>query len=75
MKILIALTAFVAALAVAGCDGNSTGNSDATVTGPTNPSVVVTCLGDTNIDVSVDCGDRSTDNSVSGGEGSGEDGQ
>ena len=57
------------ALLVAGCGGSGSGdqnNPDGTnrntVTGPTNPSVVVNCLGDTTINTNVDCGPRNSNN-------------
>ncbi len=71
-KILMAMLATTAVL-VAGCGGGNTGGGSA-VTGPTNPSVVVTCLGDSpgagsgnaSIVTTVDCGDRSTGDDIAG---------
>lgn len=57
------------ALVLAGCGSGGSGDKASTVTGPTNPSVVVNCQdvtgqgsGNTSFTVNVDCGDRNSNN-------------
>lgn len=65
------LSILMLVLSLAACSKGGDGsqrddNVTSDITGPTQPNVVVNCLGDTIIDTDVDCGDR---NSVPPAEG------
>lgn len=56
-------------VSLAGCSGGGSGDKASTVTGPTTPTVVVTCqdvtgqnTGNTTFIVNVDCGSRDSGN-------------